>query len=232
MTDKRKIDDFLWECFELLRVERYVCLRTPSTFDKFPFDIDIYVENKVPFVKILESTAFKHDLEVSFNDRDASKLHFDIMDGRSLVLRFDLHFDLSHFKFLRPKDIFTNILLNQIVSIDCTLLSNTLKINVPPTMHEAMLRYLEFYNFFPYNNDKEKHLNWVLKNISVGDLDNFYTFLHSMTNYNDYITFDPLEFIANKPKRSWYNEQYLFISKVLDYYRRYGLRRFIMRVMR
>lgn len=230
MSTELALERFLLEFAVTASSDQYVCLRSPNLSNEAPFDIDIFTTNANQIIKRLEECAIKNSLNFSCNKKLAHKSHFDIIAKGKLILRFDLHYDFTFFKFLRPKTSFTDVLLSQSRVLECRFINKDIPFKVPEAMHEAILRYLEFHNFFPYKESKSKHLDWIHQGLSEQDMDIFYSRLHEICDFQQTLTFDPLEFISLKKKRTFWDEQYLLLDKMITYYKRYGFKRFLRRI--
>ena len=232
MIEQESLDKFIIEFFDCMKGMSYICLRKPEFKASYPFDIDLLCSKDTDIVTILKSIAKKHSLKYGFKNNDTNKLHFDIFSGKNLIVRFDINFNLNFYKFLRPKEYFAERALSNAELIVCVYNNKDILLKIPNNIDEAVFRYLEFYNFFPYNEDKIKHLEWVFENLSDQEEKEFYEYLHQISDFKDFLTYSPLEIINYKPARSFANEMMILVEKATSYYKRYGLRRFIQRVLK
>ena len=105
-----------------------------------------------------------------------NKIQIDILENSKIHFRFDLYGKLPSYKNILIKDsLFSSVIENSI-----TIEIENFKIKVPNHIDEAILRYIEFHEFFSSRPDKLKHIEYIeilIKNNSL-KIEDFYKKLH------------------------------------------------------
>ncbi len=91
--------------------------------------------------------------------------HFDVMSRDALWFRIDLYGSLANYSKIEVKpNLFESIIdraEKQIITVD----NIELELKVPCLIDEAIIRYLEYQEWYASRPDKIKHIDWIINNI-------------------------------------------------------------------
>jgi hypothetical protein len=149
--------------FEDLYKFDYVLVKVPfdplnytfgSDFDIFCLDCSVISDS---IIKTLLGLDCVVDIKVV---NYGSRWHVDIYEAGSLNVRFDICSDFPIFKNISLKPYFFYELLNHDDAI-----FGGVAFKVPTKINEAIIRYVEYNEYFSENPDKIKHIDWIVSNL-------------------------------------------------------------------
>lgn len=176
--------------FKKLNKENYVVYKYPKYEDvSRGSDIDIISNNIEKFAKII----YNYFSEFIVNDeyveiiKTENNIKIDICDKKGIVFRFDL---LSQLPVYTKLNIKKSLLIEIFTKKTTFNITEDIKIFVPCILHELLLRYFEFHEYYNVRSDKIKHLDIIKLELEKNDLTNEFNdliFYFTKTRINDSI---------------------------------------------
>lgn len=164
---------YLVSVFQKLRSDDYCIVKIPDSFPDYDIgsDLDIFcLDMELVAKKILSvvHTAVDQNTEVQVTTRPG-QMYIDLLcDGR-IHFRFDLYGELPHYSNVHVKKyLFFNIVE------DCreiTVGRGELTVKVPSEVDEALLRYIEYHEWYAQRPDKIKHIEYLQRQIESDRID-------------------------------------------------------------
>ena len=169
-------------------------------------DIDIVTSNIDAAIESLYGwyrNKFDYKLHVKNITRDHS--YFDVYKNSKLVIRYDFYKNFGSYKRVKIKPhFFQEIILNRrkVVIQDG---SNNFEIYTPCLKHEALIRFIEYCEYYWVGPDKFKHIDFIdSKKLNTDD---FFEALHYYTEISQ-------DYPNNPGASSSYKKLLLDIKKV------------------
>jgi hypothetical protein len=157
--------------FNLLDNDSYCLIKKSTIFPEYEegSDFDIFCYDAVSLSEKIISFFNEHisktlSVVVSKNDY---KVVVDIMENNSIHIRFDLYRKLPVFKELSIKEGFFSSVIENKQEIEI----NEQIIFVPSIIDDAIIRYIEFHEWFAKRPDKIKHVDIIVKYIREKKID-------------------------------------------------------------
>lgn len=176
----------LSQLFDDIRQLKYCVIKCPADLPVYKegTDIDILCFDSAQL--ILEITDwFNKSQNDQFNLRIKTikqiQRQLDIVDGGVVHLKFDIYSALPEYKkvILKPA-IFESIIENSTFKDDL--------IKIPSDLDEAILRYVEFVEYYNTRPDKIKHLDYIIENVDPTKRKEMLEKLHHYTALPSYPT--------------------------------------------
>lgn len=173
-----KID--LSEIFKTLENKYYTIIKLPENFPlyKTSSDLDIFCFDIDDFAKNIMANLQKYidsNLNIKMNRMD-SQIYIDIMDQDKIHFRFDLYNKLpKYYNVIIKESFFSSVIENsRIKQFD------NLQIKIPSEVDEAILRYIEYHEWYVQRPDKIKHIHYIENQIKKKgvDINDFFDKLH------------------------------------------------------
>jgi hypothetical protein len=163
--------------------EQYCVVKLNSTFPDYKIgeDLDIYSFFPEKLIQIIlewgDDYVKKQGYVIQVQNRPSKHFHVDFVLQDELQFRFDLYGELPLYKNLSIKpSLFESVIENCILSKrkEC-------KIKTPCTIDNALLRYIEFTEWYQTKPDKIKHLDYIFNKVSVKNQKRLLDKLHYYT---------------------------------------------------
>ena len=150
----------------------YVVMKTlPDAEPVKGSDIDILCEDQIALGRVLiRNCRPLIDLGYTIRVRqlaEQNQTHIDLMCDEQIMLRLDLHQDLSGYPGLSVRETFAGSLLSRREWAEVETGSGSLRLAVPEKTDNLVLRYLEYHAFFAARPDKVKHADAVAEQIAL-----------------------------------------------------------------
>lgn len=192
MSDKNKIIEInLSEIFNAIKNEEYCVIKLPTNFPECNIgsDLDFFCLNLENFSSIILSKLQKlinDDLTIKVTKNELH-IYIDLITNNSIYFRFDLYGSLPIYKKVQIKEAyFSSVIENSIYQY---FIESKINIKVPSDIDEAILRYIEFNEWYSERPDKIKHINFIINKINNNEIE-----VSRMLNKLHYYIFVPLNF--------------------------------------
>jgi|SaaInl8_200m_RNA_FD_contig_31_388919_length_1428_multi_6_in_0_out_0_2 hypothetical protein len=168
-----KIERFLdlSKIFKKLEDKSYCIIKIPNVFPSYDIgsDLDIFCYNVQDIAKIILSNIqelITTDLKIGITDNN-TQIYIDIIKNDKIHFRFDLYGTLPYYKNVNIKEAFFSSVIenSQIIKFDNT------NISVPSNIDEAILRYIEYQEWYAQRPDKIKHIKYLEDKIETQEID-------------------------------------------------------------
>ncbi|TKF64191.1 hypothetical protein FCV58_15050 [Vibrio sp. F13] len=159
------LEDF----FTSIEQQNYTIIK-PS--DKLPRyddgdDVDIFCYDKPRMIESCVSFLseyISHEFSIEVNDsRNDSNTHVDLVFGKKIIFRFDIYGSIPEYNnVLLKRSYFSSVIEN---AVEIQVLGSKEKyfiIKVPCEVDNAILRYIEYHEYFEVRPDKIKHIDYIL----------------------------------------------------------------------
>lgn len=159
--------------FRELQPDAYCIVKLPDDFPDYAIgsDLDLFcLDMELVAKKILSvvNAAVDEKTEIQVTTRPG-QMYIDLVCGGKIHLRFDLYGDLPHYYNVHIKKcLFFNIVE------DCreiTVMGGELTVKVPSEVDEALLRYVEYHEWYAQRPDKIKHIEYLQYQIESDRID-------------------------------------------------------------
>ena len=151
-----KID--LASVFSNLSEEVYSVIKLPPEFPDYSVgsDLDIFCFDIEQIAGIIITTLPKNiDLSIT---KKTSQMYVDIMDGaEGIHIRFDLYQALPLYKNLLVKEAYFSSVLESSEFVK----KGGCSVRVPSRIDDALLRYIEYQEWYGRRPDKIKHIKYI-----------------------------------------------------------------------
>jgi len=128
-------------------------------------DIDIVCEDKSALGKQLLRNCrplVQQGYELRLRElAETDQAHLDILRGGKIALRLDLHEGLGVYRRVPIKATYAQRLLNRRAWAEVNCPGGVLRLAVPDTLDNLVLRYLEYHEWFDARPDKIKHAEHI-----------------------------------------------------------------------
>jgi hypothetical protein len=159
------------EIFGQTESHAYALMKSlPAGEPELGSDIDILCLDKAALGKQLLRNCrllIEHGYTIRLRELpETDQAHLDIMQGRMIALRLDLHEGLGAYQRVPIKDTFEQRLLDrrEWATVDCP--AGVLRLAVPDPIDNLVLRYLEYHEWFEARPDKVKHAEYIAKQLT------------------------------------------------------------------
>jgi hypothetical protein len=98
-----------------------------------------------------------------------------------LNIRFDLCSKLPSYKNIVVKPAFFDLVIARSFSEKKSV--SGLKVKVPDKVDEALIRYIDFHEYFYQRPDKIKHVEWINKELKKDQMEMFFNRLHYLIQF-------------------------------------------------
>lgn len=147
--------------FESVEDETYCLIKRSNIFPDYKIgsDFDIFCYNALSFSEKISGYFNQHiNKKISLNlNKYENKIVVDVIQENKINLRFDIYFKLPNFKNINVRDA----LFSSIIENNQKITFGDLKIPVPSYLDDAIIRYLEYHEWFSIRPDKIKHVNII-----------------------------------------------------------------------
>lgn len=226
-----KIDKILdlSKIFRKLEDKSYCIIKLPDIFPSYSIgsDLDIFCYDIQEVSQIIVSSIQEYitkNVTVELID-NKTHIYIDVIQNDKIHFRFDLYGALPLYNNVSIKDaFFSSVVENtKIVSLD------DLNIKVPSDIDEAILRYIEYHEWYVKRPDKIKHIQYLEDKIEKNEIsiNKMFDKLHY------YISIPrPLEDRAVSSSESVRYIQYLYgnIQKIIKYIQINGFKKTFTKV--
>jgi len=168
------------ELFDKLSNYEYVVVKLNSKFPKYSQgeDIDIFCRDIEGVSGIVIAFLNKFVTENSLINikKYSNNFHIDLIYGKKIHFRFDLYKSFPDYMNVRIKPSLFDVVIESGISF--TRANFTIK--VPSQIDEAVLRYIEYQEYFASRPDKIKHIEHILSTIgdTKNERDDFFARVH------------------------------------------------------
>jgi len=173
MSHNRIID--LKDVFERVNNNKYTVIKLSKDFPNYNVgdDIDIFCYDIQSFSRDVLSVLQRYiseNVNVTLID-NKKQIYIDITQSDVLQFRFDLYGAIPLYR----KIIIKNALFSSIIENSEVKVVKGIKVKTPSDLDEAILRYIEYQEWYSERPDKIKHIDYIQKeidnkNISRDDL--------------------------------------------------------------
>jgi len=205
-----EVDKFinLSEIFINLENQNYCIIKLPDIFPNYDVgsDLDIFCYDVHKVAKIILANLqhfIRKDLKIKMID-NGSQIYIDIIKNNSIHFRFDLYGALPFYKNVNIKSAFFSSVIEHSKLVNV----NSSRIKIPCDIDEAVLRYIEYHEWYAERPDKIKHIKYLEDKIKSGKLDveMFFDKIYYYTSLPD----------AKDSERMLKNKGIVFISDMRD----------------
>ncbi len=174
-----------------LESDNYVIIKLSNIFPDYNSgdDIDIFCYNIHAVSRVILSNIqhiVSKEIKINIQDK-VTQLHIDILIKNKIHFRFDLYESLPIYKNISIKESFLSSIIenSQIKDI------NGLNVKVPSDIDDAILRYIEYQEWYSLRPDKIKHVEYIeekikLKKIDINKvLDKLHFYISIPNNYEE-----------------------------------------------
>ena len=153
--------------FDILKIlesvqdETYCLIKRSDIFPNYVIgsDFDVFCYNAITFSeKIIGNLNEQKNKKINLHLKNyENKIVVDVVEENLINLRFDIYFKLPKFKNIHIREsLFSSVIENsQKVSF------GDMKIPVPSCLDDAIIRYLEYHEWFSIRPDKIKHIHII-----------------------------------------------------------------------
>lgn len=160
------MEKYLQLIFDAISGEAYCIVKVPDFSLLSPGnDIDIYCfdPQKIIGVVTRQIVGELGNDEIDIHDYDEGKhIHYDILKDKEIYLRLDLYGKLPHYSRTNLKDSFFSTVIENRVDKIVEINGEKLKIFIPQSDDELILRYIEYIEYYIVRPDKVKHLEYII----------------------------------------------------------------------
>ena len=147
--------------FESVQDETYCLIKRSDIFPDYEIgsDFDIFCYNALSFSEKIAGY-FNQEINKKISldlNKYENKIVVDVIQENSINLRFDIYFKLPNFKNIHVR----NSLFSSIIENNQKINFGDLKIPVPSYLDDALIRYLEYHEWFSIRPDKIKHVHII-----------------------------------------------------------------------
>ncbi|MBQ8465515.1 MAG: hypothetical protein IJ545_05840 [Alphaproteobacteria bacterium] len=172
-----KID--LEKFFNSLKM-KYCIIKLNSKFPEYEenSDIDVFCYNINSFFSSLVAFLdkyLKNGWEIRVQQLCDSHVQYDVYEPNSEILniKFDVYSSLPKYTKVHIKSgFFTSVMDNRVMQN---------KIFVPSLMHECVLRYIEYIEYYDIRADKIKHISYILSMLDSTKQKEFFDMIYYYT---------------------------------------------------
>lgn len=159
--------------------EAFPFLRRNADVDIFCYSIQEFCEYILPHAI---GIAERHGVQLLLNDVHAGRCHLDFIKEGSIELRIDLCDSRPPWARVQLKESFIeSVIYSATSSTVCDKEGQSLQVRIPTMIDEAIIRYVEYANYYWTGPDKIHHLKWIENQIPIQDRDAFFRKLHRYT---------------------------------------------------
>lgn len=169
------------EVFKNLEEECYAIIKKPSEFPNIAegSDLDIFCFNIEKVIKNILEVVNNYDYKIIIQKQTTNHIYIDLLKNGDIFLRFDLYSNLPIYKNILVKESFFYAVVKEYEILEI----NNIKVKIANKENEAILRYIEFNEWFAQRGDKIKHIDFILKN-HLND-EKFFEKLHYLIEFRD-----------------------------------------------
>lgn len=168
--------------FKSIQDEIYCIVKVPDHFpnyykgsdlDLFCYDINNLGKRLIAIGHTIVSSTI--EIKITINN-DYQQVYIDFINSGCLEFRFDLYSQLPNYKKLNIKQaLFESIIENRIKKE-----MDSIYYFVPNAIDDAVVRYIEYHEWYSQRPDKIKHVDIILSKFSNEDL---YVILSKLHHY-------------------------------------------------
>jgi len=163
----------LQEIFYHLEEEKkvYAIIKLPYNFPAYDVgsDLDIFCYDIYEISSLIVAQLQKKidsSLTIKVTD-NKQQLYIDILDKHTIHFRFDLYGALPSYKNVNIKEAFFSSVLENARIVQ----RGEVYVHVPSLIDEAILRYIEYHEWYVQRPDKIKHIHYLEQKIEENALD-------------------------------------------------------------
>ena len=138
-------------------------------------DIDIFSNLPQELISRLTENALNLGMEVKSRSLSSTHFHLDVFDREDFLVKFDIYGAPPSYSRLEVKNRF----LWELISESKKRTISGFEFPVPSKIHEALIRYFEYLDFFWNGPDKVRHLDWILDSLNQKERDEMLTLAHT-----------------------------------------------------
>lgn len=223
MSDNKLGTINLIDVFKELEDDNYCIIKLPTEFPDYLIgsDLDIFCYDVEALArKILGVVGPELDdaFEIKISNYE-HQVYIDIMDGEAIHFRFDLYGDLPLYRQLSIKNSF----FTSVIEGSSTKEFSGSIVKIPSMLDDAILRYIEYQEWYAERPDKIKHIKYLEEKIASSEID----INKVLDKLHYYVTLPGVERKNNKKKVRFSVEN---IKKAISYLRSNGVRKTISRI--
>jgi hypothetical protein len=171
MSDNKSGKINLVDVFKRLESETYCIIKLPNEFPGYLIgsDLDIFcydVEKMARTILGIIGPEISDGFEIKVLN-DKHQIYIDIMEGEDIHFRFDLYGELPLYRQLSIKNAFFTSVIEGSSSRE---FSGSV-VKLPSMLDEAILRYIEYQEWYAERPDKIKHIEYLEEKIESGEVD-------------------------------------------------------------
>jgi hypothetical protein len=219
----------LLEIFHKLEHENYCIIKLPNNFPDYDIgsDLDIFCYDVDNIAKLILSNVQKYitsNKEVKIT-KNHNQIYIDIVENKIIHFRFDLYGKLPYYNNINIKKAFFSSVIENTKNIDI----KNITIKVPSDMDEAILRYIEYQEWYAQRPDKIKHIKYLEERIKSNDID-IGKMLDKLHYYTSLPNIEENKHVSSNESMKYM--QYLFenLKKIVKYLKVNGLKDTIIKV--
>ena len=212
----------LLEIFKKLENKNYCIIKLPQNFPEYSIgsDLDIFCYDIQDISKIILSNIqefISSDLKIEITDNN-TQIYIDIIHNNKIHFRFDLYGALPYYENINIKEAF----FSSVIENTQNIVFDNINIKIPSEIDEAILRYIEYHEWYTQRPDKIKHIKYLEDKISSQEIDlelmldklHYYTSLPNIEENRIVSSSDSIRYI-----------QYLFgnVKKVFKHIKNKGI---------
>lgn len=161
----------LKEIFDSMEYKLYCIIKLPDNFPDYGIgtDLDIFCYDIQDISEHILSHLHQYITNViTIQIHDHKKqIYIDVIENEKIHFRFDLYAELPAYKNIQIKDAF----FSSVIENSSIKNIGGLKIKVPCEIDEAILRYIEYHEWYSQRPDKIKHIEYVMDKIENKKID-------------------------------------------------------------
>lgn len=156
--------------FQRLKNQSYCIIKLPASFPDYDIgsDLDVFCYDiQSVSTNILGSLQefITQDIEINVeNNKD--QIYIDIIEKNAIHFRFDMYGTLPYYKNVGIKKAF----FSSVIENSKTINIQGVDIKVPCDIDEAIIRYIEYQEWYADRPDKIKHILYLEENIKSNNL--------------------------------------------------------------
>lgn len=171
------------ELFSVIESKNYCVIKLPQNFPDYSLgsDLDLFcydIEEMSREILAFLQCYINYDIDIKIINM-SGQIYIDLIENNEIHFRFDLYGEMPHYKNLLIK----SSLFSSIIENSRLIVFNGCSVKVPCSLDEAVLRYIEYQEWYSQRPDKIKHIEYIEMKSSEGGvkLDALFSKLHYYT---------------------------------------------------
>lgn len=158
----------LTEIFKNLESSLYVLIKTPLNLPEYKFgsDLDIFCLNIEEVSGVILSCLNQYVGEYGYVvdvSGTSGQRYIDLLCDGKINIRFDLYSKLPEYHNVKIKESFFSSVIENYTVSNCI---EGVTLRVASSLDDAILRYVEYHEWYSQRPDKIKHINYIQSNFS------------------------------------------------------------------